>query len=181
MRKEYGKALFTEFSRLLRERAPEWKPVSIKSIYVFPGNKLFRWVPEEPNHCYVILVPHHRGSDDFVVELGWSRLGRFPELHMRPSFERPTRGTEMTLPEYVCRIGWLYGSRDKWWSIWTPSARHPDDPLESLLETVRPLSREEAEKAVRKPAADAVERVVTYGIPYLREWAERVSCAPLAS
>ncbi|MGB6065367.1 MAG: hypothetical protein WBG50_11195 [Desulfomonilaceae bacterium] len=172
MRKEYGKALREVFTQELKVHLPQFLPVKISSLNIFPGERGFRWVPAEPTHFWIILCPDQKGHEAFTVELGWSRLGRFPELGMRPSSNAPSENRdEFALEEYVCRLGMLMTGGDLWW--------HLENPLEHLAsqetymaylqQKVSPISQEEATRIVRPRAEDAVEKLRLYAVPYLEE------------
>lgn len=83
MRKEDGKALREAFAREMRARLPEFEPLSTASKYLFPGERVDHRRPLDSVLCIVILVPSRKDTDEFTVEIGWSKRGRFPELGMR--------------------------------------------------------------------------------------------------
>jgi hypothetical protein len=78
---------------------------------------------------WVFLIPSVKGYNRFTVELGWSTLGRYPELSARPAPAWPgTDRAEFDLPEYVCRLVSLYARADPWWSYEPP----PGEPVPYL-------------------------------------------------
>jgi len=171
MRKEYGKVLRQLFSAEMTNRLPRFLPVKVSSIHILPGERAFRWIPVEPIHFWVLLCPDQKGREAFTVEIGWSKLGRFPELSMRPSFEAPSsRRDEFAMDEYVCRLGMLVSGRDYWWEL---EALEDLDSQEAcmvyLQRKVNSVSPQEAIRVVRPHVEDAMEKLLLYGVPYLEE------------
>jgi hypothetical protein len=117
------------------------------------------------------LCPDRKGREAFTVEIGWSKLGRFPELSMRPSFDTPSlRRNEFELDEYVCRLGMLVSGGDYRWEL--EGLENPDS-LEAymvyLQRKVNPVSPQQAIRVVRPHVKDAMEKLLLHGIPYLEE------------
>lgn len=171
MRKEYGKALRKLFSSEMKRRLPQFVPVKVSSIYILPGERAFCWTPAEPVHLWILLCPDQKDREAFTVELGWSKLGRFPELSMRPSFEAPSSGRdEFTLDEYVCRLGMLVSGLDYWWELESLDKLDSQDAYMAYLQAkVSPVSPEEATRIVQPHVEDAVEKLCLYAVPYLKE------------
>jgi len=171
MRKECGKALRELFTAEMKTVLPQFLPVKVSSKYIFPGERAFRWIPVEPVHLWILLVPHHKGGEEFTVEIGWSKLGRFPELSMRPSLPGPSeRRDEFALDEYVCRLGMLISGRDYWWEV--EHFEFPDSEeawMAYLQSKVNPLSTQEAIQIVRPRVQDAVEKLRLHAVPYFEE------------
>ncbi len=165
MRKEYGKVLREAFARRLAERLPRFKPVRTGSDYLFPGERVFCWAVSGDLHLYVILTPDQRGHDAFTVELGWSRLGRFPELSMRPNIMGPALdGAEFARDEAVVRLPYLTGIPE-WWTV-----EEIPDPLtlEALMEQQRKRSPAEAEAQVQPLLTEAMDSLETAGVEFFR-------------
>lgn len=101
MRKEYGQALKTVFEKAMVQHLPDFVPTKDRSGYVFPGERTFRKRIEGVVDLWVVLSPNQK-LDEFSVELGWSRLARFPELAIRPAHRRPYEAFHET--EYMCRL-----------------------------------------------------------------------------
>jgi hypothetical protein len=89
VRKEYGVALREVFSETLTAVCPYFalvkKPTMLAGV---PGERAYRWIVTDSQHLWVVLVPDQQ-REAFTIELGWSRLGRFPQLTMRPSLVAP--------------------------------------------------------------------------------------------
>lgn len=169
MRKEYGKVLRDRFTRNMRARLPHFDPIKIESAYVFPGERLFRWVPEDALHCFVILVPSHKNTDEFTIELGWSTRGRFPERGRPAGIASPERA-EFGEDEFTCRMGDLWANEDVWWQITEFDPLNPESQLQYILASTKPICAEEAQAAVEPKVEDAFEKLVDHGIPYLEEF-----------
>lgn len=178
MRKEYGNALRREFTAQMKVKLPQFHPVKISSIYVWPGERAFRWIPVEPIHLWILLCPDQKGREAFTVEIGWSRLGRFPELGMRPSFELPSsRRDEFKVDEYVCRLGVQAAGDDYWWELESLEGLDSQEAYMAYLRRqANPISPQEATGAVRAHVGDAMEKLLLHGVPYLDEF--RRSCRP---
>jgi hypothetical protein len=171
MRKEYGKALREAFERGMREKLPQFLPYKPgSSLYVVPGERVFRWIPEEPIHCFAIVAPGRTGGDDFTIEIGWSSEGRFPELGMRPSGAPSAGRSEFDRTEFVCRLSALWSKEDYWWPLADLDPMDPDSQMRYILASAKPLSPQEARDAVAPRVEDALDKLVRFGVPYLEEY-----------
>jgi len=135
---------------LFQKSLPEFEYLPIKHRMLASVEKVFRWVPAEKLHCFIIYMPDRKGKNRFTFELGWSKKGRFPELNMRPSI-KPAGGIdkEFSLAEYIDRIGILNGNYDYWWEI----ERLEENHVESVIN-------------------NAVQYLKQFGIPYLKRLVE---------
>lgn len=174
MRQEYGKALRNRFDHEMKANLSTFQPFKTRSMYIFPGETLYYRVLKGSIHCFIILVPSQKDTDEFTIEIGWSNQGRFPEC-MRPSLELPTPArTEFQQSEYICRLSYLWTREDLWWQIGATAKLDllkPEDQIQALMARVQPVSPEEAKAAVRGPVEDAISRITAYAIPYLNELA----------
>lgn len=175
MRKELGKALKEVFTRSMAAELPRFRETPVKSMYLNPGERVFEWAPGGAKRLFVLLVPHPKGGDQFTVELGWSTLGRFPELGMRPSRLPPMRSEEFREAEYICRLGEAAGGSDKWWSLERSAAPAVSvaGALAALQAQVAPLPAAEARALVQEPVAEAMGLLQRSGVPYLEAWLEQ--------
>ena len=171
MRKEYGKALRDMFTAEMKSQLPGFVPVKVTSPYIGPGERAFRWVPAEPLHCWILLCPDQKGREAFTVEVGWSRLGRFPELSMRPSSAVPSPGRdELALDEYVCRLGEIVAGGDFWWELESNESPDTQEAYMAYLQAkVTPVSPQEAKRIVQPHVQDALDKLRFHGVPYLEE------------
>lgn len=177
MRKEYGQALRALFTAEMQSRLPQFEPSQVKSKYLFPGERVFCWNPQESIRCWIILQPNLKGHESFSVEIGWSKLARFPELSMRPSFSSPSEDrAEFDEPEYVCRLGKDRLGEDYWAEVEAFRCGLTEAECMAILqEQLRPIPPEEAKAKVQPHVVDAVDRLVRFGVPYLEQFA--ASCA----
>lgn len=182
MRKEYGKVLRKDFGAMLKEIAPEFKEWNFKDS-LLPGQRVYQWEVKDNIYCYIILLPSPKGGNNFTIELGWSKLGRFPELSCRPSTQFPSSThDEFELPEYICRLGMLSEGNHDWWKIeesgWDIVKRggvfNELVAHQMIIESLKPLSAEEAEARVLPKLEAAMKMLADYGIPYLRKYAEQI-------
>ena len=169
MRKEYGKALRTLFAAEMATRLPQFAANKAKSNYLFPGERAFYWNPQDTIRCWVILQPNLKGHESFTVEIGWSKLARFPELSMRPSFHSPDEGhAEFAQSEYVCRLGKDTVGEDHWWEVEAFRCGLTEAECIAILEEqLKPIPDDDAMARVKPHVLDAVERLVRLGLPYL--------------
>ena len=94
----------------------------LRSPYVHPGEVVYVNRSAEPLWMLIVLVADRHGRERFTVEIGWSKLGRFPNLSMRPSPDQPDGGAEYSFDEYMCRLGRISEGQDKWWNLPTSSS-----------------------------------------------------------
>ncbi|MDH3317564.1 MAG: hypothetical protein OER43_17585 [Gammaproteobacteria bacterium] len=169
MRKEYGKVLRSAFERQMKAKVPRFAAFKTKSMYVFPGERIFRWAATDSLHCFVIMVPSRKDTDEFTVEVGWSTHGRFPELGMRPSDSPSSDRVEFERDEFVCRMSELWTREDLWWQFSDFDPMDPVSQFQFITASANPVSAEEAREAVLPKVGDAIEKVLAYGVPYLEE------------
>lgn len=167
MRKEYGNALREIFTEGFHRVCPFFALVKKPSILaVVPGERAYRWAFTERQHMWVVLVPDQK-REAFTIELGWSRLGRFPQLTMRPSFARPKEaGSE---DEYLCRLGELSRGQDWWWVIEElPLNFSQEQFMAYIMAQTKPISPETARSRVSPLVNEAVSEFERFGLPFLR-------------
>ena len=177
MRKEYGKALREMFATEMQQVFPAFESVRLKSRFVAPGERLFRWVPYEPLHCWVILEPHHK-YEQFVLNIGWSNRARFPELPVRSPFVEPTDfEATASLDECVFRIRGVGETTEHWFELPDPLLEglrqtDPDVLMAKMEESEKPVTREQALVDVPPRVREAIALLADVGVPYLRRVAE---------
>jgi hypothetical protein len=177
MRKELARAVRAEFTAALARRLPQFAPVTIKSRYAWPGSRVFRWTRDDSLHFFVELFSDPKGDDSFSVEVGWSRLGRYPEMSIRPGF---ITGEELAETEYWCRLSHLYSPMGGFWSLEEPDDAPGASGLGSgrspaLAAGLPQIPVEEALARVARRVEDAVDKLVVHALPYLDEVARRAS------
>jgi len=173
MRKEYGKPLRALFTAEMQSRLPQFAATTVKSQYIFPGERAFCWIPRDPIRCWVVVQPNLKGHESFTVEIGWSTMARFPELGMRPSFQSPSDDhAEFAQPEYMCRLGKDRVGDDHWWEVEAFRCGLTEaECLQILQEQVKPIPADVAVELVRPHVLNAVETLVRLGVPYLELFA----------
>ena len=174
MRKEYGRVLRELFTERLHAEFPEFKPARVSSRYVSSAERPFRWIPIEPLHCWIILVPDGKGRQAFTVEIAWSQRSRFPELSMRPSvMSPPDAGAATGLSECAMRLSHTNG-KEAWWDLPDPAlaaataGANTEAYLAALQKSMQPLDPAQALADVAPRVASAIELLRTNGVPHLR-------------
>ena len=175
MRKELSKAVRTEFTAAMARRLPQFTPVTIKSRYAWPGSRIFRWVSDPSLHFFVELFFDPKGDDSFGVEVGWSRLGRYPELPARPGIRDD--GSKV---EHWVRLSFLESNIGGMWSLedpdGSPGASGRGMAISSrLLAGLPPLPVEQALQRVGPRVTDAVEKLINYALPYFEQVSRKKS------
>ena len=161
MRSEYGRVLRVAIEQGLQSSAFGWQAQKIKSLYVFPGERVFSKQGSSQLLLWCVLVVHER-LEKFTFEVGWSVHGRFPELAMRPSLQSPDKAH--SLPEYMVRLGQLIYGVDKWWEV---EAFTGASDLQSLIKSIEKIPTEVARTRVAPVAANALAALESHAIPFL--------------
>jgi hypothetical protein len=144
MRKEYGSVLRRSFARNMRARLPQFDPFKIDSDYVLPGERIFRWLPEDELHCFAERA--------------------------RPAGIASPERSEFGEEEFTCRMSDLWATGDVWWQVTDFDPIDPESQLQYILAGAKPISAEEAQAAVAPKVEDAIEKLVDHGVPYLEEY-----------
>jgi hypothetical protein len=104
MDRKLKKQVVDMFARHMKESLPTFTAFTARSSYLWPGEVVWEdGATVGGTTLFVILSPEPNGRDQFAVELGWSRLHRFPQLIQRPSlafqsdFERCGERDEATM------------------------------------------------------------------------------------
>ena len=173
MRKEFGQALRRIFSQAIKRQFPQFVEVKVDASPV-PGERAYRWVVADNLYCWIVLTPNIK-HESFNIMLGWSRLGRYPELPSIPCGESPSSArSEFVRPEYLERLPHFWSEKDEWWVI---------QKCESLggasdaLELLKPIEPECAVQLVEPQVGDAIEKLRLFGVPYLEEFARAAKAA----
>ncbi len=172
MRKEYGKALRAEFSSIMKQELPGFEETKVKSIYFWSGDRAFCRKVTDRLHCWIVLSPSKKDYDEFTVLIGWSKLGRYPELSMIPCAQMPTPDhEEFANQEYLTRLPSLWTNQDQWWVV-----KEFQAPLtmEELAASLEPVPAAKANQAVIPLVRDAVAKLKEFGLPYLEKLARHV-------
>lgn len=161
MRKEYGKVLRQLVEHKMKESTFGWQLHREKSIYAAPGERAFRKDVDRNLTLWCILVPNQK-LESFTLEVGWSKLGRYPQLSVRPSPESHDRAGDRE--EYVVRLGELFQGEDYWWEI--ERFRIPTD-VNDLMQSLQLIPPEQAELRVLPKVEEALAALELHGEPYL--------------
>jgi hypothetical protein len=175
MRKEYGKALRDIFAERMRRDHPEWTPVAAPKPWYWSGERLY---VQQRGQVWLVLVlqPNLKDHESFHIEVGWSRLGRVPELAMRPSFATPGTPEALACEEYVCRLSELVPAAatsrdlsDGWVVEPLVIAESVEESVAVMAARLEKIGAGEARARVGPHLQDAFRVLVAYGIPYLEE------------
>lgn len=117
MNKKIKNKLFSKCLESILTEIPEFVEYSEKSIYIAPGEVLFRSMTLiNQKAAFIILKPHNK-YDKVTVEVGWSSSGFFPKLIQRPSGGSAQESEMLLRSEAVVRvpsIRTLSGMMDDW-------------------------------------------------------------------
>ena len=106
-----------------------------KSYYLWP-NEVAIISRQDSIDLFIVFSPHSQDSSRFTVDIGWSRLKRFPEVDMRPCADAPdAQHSEFTKSEYFTRAGIVSGKPERWWNANRTGSF--DQPIQSAAECIR--------------------------------------------
>jgi hypothetical protein len=159
MRKEYGAVLRRSVEERMTSSPFGWTLHREKSIYAIPGERAFRKDAGAELTLWCMVVPNQK-LESFTIEVGWSRLARYPELSVRPSpgSHDEARGRD----ECLVRLGELSHGHDHWWEV-EGGPRAPDD----LRRMIAPVSLDDARARVLPVVDEALASLQRHGEPYL--------------
>lgn len=173
MRREYRKAARRQFSAAVEEQLGGFEPAHVDAPILGGDETVFRWVPSDGLHAFLLLVPSPTGHQAFTIELAWSTRGRFPDASMRPTIALgPNAASPIDVDEAVVRLGDLASGEDVWWQLPDPGLDHPGD-LDALARSLEPLTAEVADADVAPRMDEAVRTLLQHGVPFLEALAER--------
>ena len=159
------------FSETLAAVCPFFMLVKKPGMLTYvPGERAYRWMATDNQQMWLVLVPDQK-REAFTVELGWSRLCRFPQLQMRPSFARTNEAA--LEDEYLCRLGELSRGKDWWWTIEElPLDATQDQFMAYILAQTQPLSPGVARSRIAPYVKEAIGEFERFGLPFLRSNAQ---------
>lgn len=160
MRAKVAQALRKRFEAALTEALPQFRPDRESEIPA--GWRCYRWSAFDDLHFFVLLEPRQL-FDEFSVVCGWSERPVMPV--------GDSEGVED--PEGVFTLHGLWDPRSPaGWNL-APGAGVLDGPTDPFDPDVgEPAPAEEAVARVPESVADAVDRLVTHGLPVFRQVAE---------
>lgn len=178
MSKEFNKAVRSQFDAALVARAPQFVAAKPVREFAWPGERSYAWHASQNHWCWVSLIPSTKGYNEFFIELGWSSLGRNPQLCSRPCIAGTEKASKVFhLPEFMCNLASVAATP----AYWSAPAQIPVGVSEAermyaeSLAAVAKLAKEEAVVAALPLVAEAVEAFVRLGVPFLQEYVAQQS------
>ncbi|MCB1889467.1 MAG: hypothetical protein KDH20_17800 [Rhodocyclaceae bacterium] len=162
MRKEYGKVLRKACDEGMAAAGMGWERQALKSLWLMPGERAYARRLSDSLTGWCVLSPHAE-RDSFTIDIGWSRLGRFPELGMRPS--ALVAEVDFGRDECWVRLGELATGEDICWEVGTGVARSMAD----LQAMVTPLDAATARARVLPCVEGALAALQAHGEAFLAE------------
>jgi hypothetical protein len=148
--KNLKKRVIALFTAHMQAELPSFVPFTKKSEYFFSAEKVWEDTSIVPGaRLYIIFSPEFNGRDQFSIELGWSKLHRFPQVLRRPSlsFESEFRNCHQ-LDEATARLPKIISLH-----------------FESWID----INAEKMEEVM----AEQFRMLIEYGIPFLKKIEER--------
>ena len=181
MKAIYAKHVRAQLEEQMAAQFPHFEPFALRlkkderhKATVFPGERIFRWVPGGDLHCFISVIPHQR-QEKFMIEAGWSALGRFPYDIRRPTASPTRERKEFSLAECMVSFERLYhmkyGRAHLGWAVWKCSVDidHPRFKEIFIEEDLAPVSEEQAFAMAKEAVRKAIEDTRDVVIPYLTE------------
>ena len=150
MSRAFNKAVVARFEAGMT-RFPQWRATKPPTQHSWPGERAYRY-DHSPVALWLSLVLSPKGYNEFTIECGWSRFGRYPELSYRPNIAVFTEAELDRHPEAFFRLPGLDAQRREWWSI------AGSDPLsfETAARSCAVLSPQEADVLAEPLVSDAL-------------------------
>ncbi len=165
MQDDLNNALKRQFGRRLAEYAYDFSQLSGRlahgrSVFVKPAGF-------SSTRLFIILYPDTKG-DAFTLEIGWTARQHFPEAL---ALSRPTPSrAEFKEQDFACRLGGLFAQSDYWWFVRPDFNPLTDDLVAFVKDRMERISPTNASALVSPPVEDAVQKLVSHGLPYLNEY-----------
>ena len=153
MQSKLAKALRNQFETELKRNVPAF--LEDKESELPPGWRSYR-LNVAPGLTLFIALCLSPKDDRFTVELGWSEIGRLPAAGAFGPTD-PPKGGGLT---FRLSALWHPQRHDYWWVLGRQRTLEemanfvPDQPAEEKLPDVAPK------------VADAIEKIVMFGLPY---------------
>ena len=151
MRREMSQAVRKEFASQLDRRLPHFARDQASNVP--PEVVQYVWGSANKQLLFYVCLQFHRIWDRFTIELAWSSQGRYPGYAppAEPEDEAPTG-------EMRFRLSRLWASsEDVWW-----------EPLPGGW-----ANKKELHARIEPVVSDAMEKLVTYGVPYMERVTEQ--------
>lgn len=156
MQSKLAKALRSQFEKELKNSLPAFS--SDDHSEVPSGWRSYRFKVTPTLTLFVVLCLSPR-DDRFTVELGWSEIGRLPVSGAFRPTDSPRDGGLM----FRLSVLWHPQGRDHWWVL------GHERTLEEMANFVPDQPAEEKMPDVVPKVADAIEKIVTFGLPYFEK------------
>jgi hypothetical protein len=173
MRKPYGSVLKRSFTELVANLDPTFVPFKTKSEYLFASNYPYILRTNEDIVLFLVLFLDPKGRERFTVEFGWSREGRFPEVHPIAPYQVGSKAECFEKREFLQTIG-PSGGAEQWWWV--------EDEIEKSAYfrkyfSYPPVSTKQAQATVDRVLLDVKRMLSEHALPFLREFVEHNSSA----
>lgn len=163
MKKIYLKELRRYFEQRLAQTTQGFEPTKLDRSHLLHGSLCYAKRLGEADIVYVCVRPSPKGEDEFDIELGWSREGRIPE-----TFKRSAELYAFTVPAPEQRLWLNPWPESGMWEFEQP--RLPGfTPLPHQL-TGEPLTAEIARSVVESVTENAVQMLISVGLPILEQF-----------
>jgi hypothetical protein len=161
MQSKLAKAIRTQFAKELKKRFPMF---DLDMGAELPsGWRAYRFDASASFTAFVVLCFSPR-DDRFTLEVAWSQVGRLPPAGASPPNAPPKHGG------LSCRLSalWHPQEHDYWWLLGR------ERTMEEMLNFVPDQPAEQKIPDVAPKVGEAIEKLITFGIPYLEATARRM-------
>jgi hypothetical protein len=181
MKSIYRKHLRDRFDVAMAMHFPEFAPLKLlltkdqrREAVLFPGGRVYRRVVTNNVHVFINLIPH-QSQEEFLLEVGWSTLGRFP-YELTSTGIAIADGSEMEKSEWLTDFGSVFyrrfGRSHLGWEVWSCSvgADAPNFMQTFIQEDLAPVTEEQAISRVERAVAQCMTDIKDVVLPYFAEW-----------
>ena len=149
------------FDKLIEERFTEFIRIHPTSMFYSNGEFLYER-KSNASAVFILIEEHPKGEDLFRILVGWSKLGRPPELSFRPRDFELLSNSLYDLEEFFCSLLSLAEVKANFWKVDTiiDEAKLKKDTW--LVETV----------GISKSGPSPCDLLLRNGIPFLEKWIE---------
>jgi len=175
VRKELIKAVRKLFEEGLRAQLPDFVPFKmVEKGVIRHGSECrwYRWKVARDLAFFVVLKPRTNEGDDFWVHVGWSRKEDHSDL--ADNFEQ------------ILNLGKLWNAPNGWfqWQLTEPGylqiGRMTDEEFAYWAKNQQEVERQRIEAGLKQAPVcvqDAIDRIVTYAVPFFERVREDASSA----
>jgi len=164
MSRAFNETVIALFSEGMH-RFPSLRAAEAPPGRAFPGGeRTYRW-DGAGGSAWLALILSSKERAEFNVEVGWSCLGRYPELFARPNHSKLAEVCFDTHPEGFVRLRPQGSPKALWWRV----SNRPH----GLFEFIPEMDDAQCCRLAPPLVADALEQVETVGIPFLENFLQR--------